>query len=222
VELDLSTRELECQQLHFPCDKILDDSQWLQDLFQFNPEGMEQFLKFKQKIIGAFVAYQIPIIELKKETSKEAVCLVFEKVNTGGVQLSVFELMTATYAAEGYNLQDDWFGSEIRNVASRRERLAKHELLKDVESTDFLQAITLLHTRERKYQDISGGKQGKQVRPVSAKRASVLELPSPPTRHGPIKLKPVLLRRPNSWPVSVSSAAESCLTALNWCLWPRP
>ena len=177
VELDLSTRELECQQLHFPCDKILDDSQWLQDLFQFNPEGMEQFLKFKQKIIGAFVAYQIPIIELKKETSKEAVCLVFEKVNTGGVQLSVFELMTATYAAEGYNLRDDWFGSEIRNVASRRERLAKHELLKDVESTDFLQAITLLHTRERKYQDIAGGKQGKQVRPVSAKRASVLELP---------------------------------------------
>ena len=33
-------------------------------------------------------------------TSKEAVCLVFEKVNTGGVPLSVFELATATYAAE--------------------------------------------------------------------------------------------------------------------------
>ena len=177
VELDLSTRELECQQLHFPCDKILDDSQWLQDLFQFNPGGMEQFLMFKKKVIGAFSAYQIPIIELKKETSKEAVCLVFEKVNTGGVQLSVFELMTATYAAEGYNLRDDWFGSEIREVASRRDRLAKHELLKGVESTDFLQAITLLHTRERKYQDIADGKQGKHVRPVSAKRASVLELP---------------------------------------------
>ena len=26
------------------------------------------------------------MIELKKGTSKEAVCLVFEKVNTGGVQ----------------------------------------------------------------------------------------------------------------------------------------
>jgi hypothetical protein len=177
IDLDLSTRELECQQLHFPCDKILDDSQWLQDLFQFNPGGMEQFLMFKKKVIGAFSAYQIPIIELKKETSKEAVCLVFEKVNTGGVQLSVFELMTATYAAEGYNLRDDWFGSEIRKVASRRDRLAKHELLKGVESTDFLQAITLLHTRERKYQDIADGKQGKHVRPVSAKRASVLELP---------------------------------------------
>jgi hypothetical protein len=30
----------------------------------------------------------------------EAVCLVFETVNTGEVQLSVFELMAAGYAAE--------------------------------------------------------------------------------------------------------------------------
>jgi len=177
IELDLSTRELECKQLYFPCDLILDDSQWLQELFQHNRDGMEQFLMFKKKVIDAFVAYQIPIIELKKETSKEAVCLVFEKVNTGGVQLSVFELMTASYAAENYNLRDDWFGSDERKVNSRKSRLATQELLADVESTDFLQAITLLHTRQRKYQDIADGKQGKQIRPVSAKRASVLELP---------------------------------------------
>lgn len=177
LELDLSTRELECKQLYFPCDLILDDSQWLQELFQHNRDGMEQFLMFKKKVIDAFVAYQIPIIELKKETSKEAVCLVFEKVNTGGVQLSVFELMTASYAAENYNLRDDWFGSDERKVDSRKSRLATQELLADVESTDFLQAITLLHTRQRKYQDIADGKQGKQIRPVSAKRASVLELP---------------------------------------------
>lgn len=177
IELDLSTRELECNQLYFPCDLILDDSQWLQELFQHNRDGMEQFLMFKKKVIDAFVAYQIPIIELKKETSKEAVCLVFEKVNTGGVQLSVFELMTASYAAENYNLRDDWFGSEEREVDSRKSRLATQDLLKGVESTDFLQAITLLHTRQRKYQDIADGKQGKQIRPVSAKRASVLELP---------------------------------------------
>lgn len=177
IELDLSTRELECKQLYFPCDLILDDSQWLQELFQHNRDGMEQFLMFKKKVIDAFVAYQIPIIELKKETSKEAVCLVFEKVNTGGVQLSVFELMTASYAAENYNLRDDWFGSDERKVDSRKSRLATQELLADVESTDFLQAITLLHTRQRKYQDIADGKQGKQIRPVSAKRASVLELP---------------------------------------------
>lgn len=177
VDLDLSTRQLECEQMHFPCDMVLDDSQWLQDLFQFNPTAMGEFLEFKKRILGAFAAYHLPVIELKKETSKEAVCLVFEKVNTGGVQLSVFELITASYAADGYNLRDDWFGSDIRKVPSRKARFEHHELLRDVQNTDLLQAITLLHTRERKLQDLAEGKRGKEVRPVSAKRASVLDLP---------------------------------------------
>ncbi len=183
IDLDLSSRELECTQLYFPCDQILDDSDWLQSLFEFNPDAMGTYLTFKKQIIKAFNDYHLPVIGLKKETSKEAVCLVFEKVNTGGVQLSVFELITASYAADGYNLRDDWFGSNIRDVDSRKERLASQELLREVESTDFLQAITLLHTLERKQQDIEAGKQGKQIRAVSAKRASVLELPLDAYRH---------------------------------------
>ena len=34
--------------------------------------------------------------------SKEAVCVVFEKVNTGGKPLDAFELVTAMYAASGH------------------------------------------------------------------------------------------------------------------------
>ncbi|QQD19679.1 DUF262 domain-containing protein [Spongiibacter nanhainus] len=183
IELDLSTREKECKQLFFPCDQILDDRDWLQNLFEFNKDEMGTYLTFQNQVIKAFNDYQLPIIELKKETSKEAVCLVFEKVNTGGVQLSVFELITASYAADGYNLRDDWLGSEIREVDARKGRLATQELLEGVESTDFLQAITLLHTLERKAKDVEAGKQGKQVRAVSAKRASVLELPLEAYRH---------------------------------------
>jgi hypothetical protein len=177
LELDLSTREQECKLMYFPCDRILEWSPWLQDLNKYYPEGMNDLLAFQNRVISAFSDYHLPVIELKKETSKEAVCLVFEKVNTGGVQLSVFELITASYAADGYNLRDDWFGSDIRQVQSRQQRLAKQDLLQNVESTDFLQAITLLYTQDRKQRDIADGKQGKQVRPISAKRASVLELP---------------------------------------------
>lgn len=177
LDLDLSTRELECQQLYFPCSEILEAMGWLQDLYQFNSEAVPQFFEFKTRVLDAYNDYQIPLIVLKKETSKEAVCLVFEKVNTGGVPLSVFELITASYAADGYNLRDDWFGSELRDVASRQERLVKEPVLSAVESTDFLQAITLLHTLERRQADIAAGKTGKTVSPVSAKRASVLELP---------------------------------------------
>lgn len=183
VDLDLSSRELECQQLYFPCNRILAWSEWLQDLNRFNGQALSVFLDFQKRVLDAFSTYQIPIIELKKETSKEAVCLVFEKVNTGGVSLSVFELVTASYAADGYNLRDDWFGSKLRSVESRKERIAKEPLLSGVESTDFLQAITLLHTLEKRRADVAAGKQGKQVAPVSAKRSSVLELPLEAYKH---------------------------------------
>ena len=177
VDLDLSTQDKECEQLYFPCEKIFEWSAWMQQLNAVNPTALSDFLKFQGSVLEAFNRYQLPVIELKKETSKEAVCLVFEKVNTGGVPLSVFELITASYAADGFNLRDDWFGSNIRNQASRQEEIGQDALLKNLEATDFLQAITLLYTRERKAQDIKAGRQGKQIRPTSAKRSAVLDLP---------------------------------------------
>ncbi|ROO31327.1 GmrSD restriction endonuclease domain-containing protein [Salinisphaera japonica] len=177
VELDLSTLEQECRQLYFPCDQILNSDAWEEALQAYAPDQFGMYMRFRREVINAFRYYEVPVIELKKETSKEAVCLVFEKVNTGGVQLSVFELITAGYAAEGYNLRDDWYGSSLRDVDSRRTRLTSDLLLHGVESTEFLQAITLLHTHERKRADIQDGRQGKQIRPVSAKRAAVLDLP---------------------------------------------
>ena len=35
-------------------------------------------------------------------------CQVFENVNTGGVTLTVFELLTATFASDNFSLRDDW------------------------------------------------------------------------------------------------------------------
>lgn len=177
VVLDLSTRELECSQLYFPCNQVMSSDEWEATLHEVAPEDFGTYMAFRAHVLAAFRGYQVPVIQLKKETSKEAVCLVFEKVNTGGVQLSVFELITASYAAEGYNLRDDWLGSDVRSVESRRSRLERDALLKGTEATEFLQAISLLHTHEIKQRDLGEGKTGKQVRPISAKRADVLRLP---------------------------------------------
>ena len=177
VALDLSTTEMECRQLYFPCDQVLSSDDWETVLYKIAPEHLGTYMEFRSQFLTPFRNYQVPIILLKKETSKEAVCIVFEKVNTGGVQLSVFELITASYAADGYNLRDDWFGSAVRNIESRKERLEKEALLKGIEATEFLQAICLLHTSELRKADLAAGKTGKQVRPVSAKRAEVLQLP---------------------------------------------
>src|SRR6202021_2176169 len=140
------------------------------------PEAFGQYMKFRTEILQAFRTYQLPIIELKKGTTKEAVCLVFEKVNTGGVPLSVFDLVTASYAADGYNLRDDWFGSTLRNVPSRQRPPAGDPLLASVQATDFLQAVTMLETLRQRHSDVAMGKTGRQVTPVSAKREDILEL----------------------------------------------
>lgn len=176
VDLDLSSRELECRQLYFPCNQILNSDKWEESLQEYAPENFAVYMEFRRKVLNAFREYQLPVIELKKETSKEAVCLVFEKVNTGGVPLSVFELVTATYAADGFNLRDDWFGSELRKKEGRVQRLKREPVLAVLESTDFLQAITLLHTYERRQQDVAEGRTGKSASAVSAKRAAVLAL----------------------------------------------
>lgn len=176
VDLDLSTTELECRQLFFPCRQVMGSDDWEATLHRVAPEHFGLYMAFRAQVLAAFRSYQLPVILLKKETTKEAVCLVFEKVNTGGVPLSVFELITASYAADGYNLRDDWFGSKLRKVESRKERMAKDPLLAAIEATEFLQGICLLHTHELRKKDLAAGKTGKQVRPVSAKRADVLQL----------------------------------------------
>ena len=82
--------------------------------------------------------YAIPVINLGKDTPKEAVCQVFENVNTGGVSLTVFELVTAMFAMGNFELRKDW--EEIK------EKHFTGDILSYIESTDFLQAMTLLTT----------------------------------------------------------------------------
>ncbi len=175
VRLDLSTREKEIDAFHFPCSQIMNSDDWEQALSEHAPEKLARFMKFRRQVVEPFRNYALPVISLKKETSKEAVCLVFEKVNTGGVPLSVFELITATWAADGFNLRDDWFGG--RGKSGRHARLSKKPLLRDLQPTDFLQGVSLLHSLEKRTLDLAAGRVGKEATGVTAKREHVLEMP---------------------------------------------
>ncbi len=177
IKLDLSTQEGEFATFHFPCSQILNSDDWEQGLHNHAPEKFSRYMQFREKVLKAFRSYLVPIIELKKETSKEAVCLVFEKVNTGGVPLDVFELATATYSADGFNLRDDWYGGGDLKKPGRHKRFIAQPLLKDVEPTEFLQGLSLLYTYDVRRRDLAAGKTGKEVTPVSAKREHVLALP---------------------------------------------
>lgn len=180
--LSLQTPEEEYAKLYFPVNRIFSHDDWMMGFFQHwraDPAKSDFWFRFKNEVLSVFAQYQMPVITLNKQTPREAVCLVFEKVNTGGKPLDAFELLTAIYATDEFNLRDDWYGSreDPNGQPGRMKTLGRFEVLKDLASTDFLQAVSLLHTLEKRQGDIADGKDGKQLTQVSCQRAAILNLP---------------------------------------------
>lgn len=176
---DYSTPELERAADMFPVRLLLDHSNQMPWMMAYLAQGLEQMTKwqaFYQAIIQPFMTYQVPVITMDRATPKEAVCQVFEKVNTGGVSLTVFELLTATFAADDFQLREAWYGEEKAGIEGISQRLRKRRVLGTVENTDFLQAVTLLATRARRQAQVTAGKTSQDAPPVSCKRKDILKL----------------------------------------------
>ena len=106
----------------------------------YDEEIIARLDNFDEQILNPILQYTIPVIQLERTTPKEAVCQVFENVNTGGVPLTVFELVTATFAVDDFVLRDDWG----KRASAMRQAAGTFELLSVVAATDFLASITLL------------------------------------------------------------------------------
>ena len=161
VDLDLSTPQKEYENKLFPLNIVLDfmkTAMWQQNYFQYynlDPSVVQEFMNFQNSITVPTMQYKMPVILLEKETPKEAVCQVFENVNTGGVSLTVFELITAVFAMDDFELRKDW--------DERQKKYFSGDLLSVTTATDFLTACTLLASYKR------GGT-------VSCKKKDVLNL----------------------------------------------
>ncbi len=168
---DLSSQEKEFEQMMFPVCMIDEFSEWrwrFEEYWNYDTDKLRFLSQFERNVINNYSHYSVPVIIMKKENSKEAVCQVFEKVNTGGVSLTVFELLTATYAASGYDLKKDW--EDIRSL------FKAHNVLKNTCSTDLIQAVTLLSTYKKKMAALQSKNENEKIPAVSAKRKSMLEL----------------------------------------------
>jgi len=186
--LNLSSSELEYANLMYPVSQVFDWDNWQDGFDEYwsgdqNKSVRTEFRDFKKQILENFRDYHVPVIALDQSTPKEAVCVVFEKVNTGGKPLDAFELVTAMYAASGHELRKDWYGDEF--VKGRHYRFAEtlrlagadSGILKNVANTDFLQAISLFHTRDRRRAAEAAGKLGKELPAVTGNRQALLNLP---------------------------------------------
>jgi len=168
---DYSTMELECAAGMFPLDAIFDQPKqmrWYGEYTSGDPERVEKMNRFVAEVLSNIMMYTVPVIILKKDTPKEAVCTVFEKVNTGGVVLNVFELLTATFAADDFRLGEDW--------AARKARLDARPVLQGVEGVDFMQVIALLTSLDRRRAYLDAGGDPATAPGVGCKRKDVLRL----------------------------------------------
>ena len=171
VNWDLSTEDKEFAAVMFPLNKIFDAFAWIFSYMRHNAADAEKnFLvnEFHELIIKKLAAYKVACIMLGKNIPLEAVCNIFENVNIGGAKLSTFDLLTAIFAKQKdergkpVELRRDWekiqSGFEEKNLS----------VLKDVDCSNFVTAVTLLVSYEKFRPD-------KKI-PVSCKSEDILKL----------------------------------------------
>lgn len=150
IVLDISTKELEYKNEMFPLNIIFDSNareDWAdgyKNYYDYAPEYREKYKKFRTDVLDTISNYKLPVITLDKSTPRDAVCKVFENVNTGGVPLTVFELVTAMFATYDFDLRKDWENckKEIWGI----DDPLNTDVMYGVDETAFLTALTLYTT----------------------------------------------------------------------------
>lgn len=172
VRLDLSDQQKEYEHKMFPINIVFDSNALMKWQFGYmmyytgQADALKLLEDFQSEVINTIVSYKLPVITLDKTTPREAVCKVFENVNTGGVPLTVFELVTATYATQEFDLRKDW--QECKKQIRGIDDTLRTDLLDGIDETTFLTTVALYTS----YIDKQSGKVGT----VSCKKKDVLNL----------------------------------------------
>jgi len=186
VVRDVSTPEREYEHCLFPINRSFDWTRWnfawVAHWQNRNAETWSLSEAFFNGPVGRLKGYDMPIIALDKDNSRAAICTVFEKVNVGGKKLDAFELVTAIYAADNFDLREDWDGQHHpTRTAGRRQRMISEQNPRDVlanlTSVDFLKACSLLHTRARRVAEAAKGMSGSALPQIACTRDAILALP---------------------------------------------
>ncbi|MBO8193378.1 DUF262 domain-containing protein [Streptomyces oryzae] len=182
VVLDLSSTERECEEGYFPLHIVFDTQRvngWLQEFVKADAANWDVWGAFEEHVLNRVRQFQVPMIKLPASTTMDAVCAVFERVNTGGVSLNVFELLTATYAGNQEHVAErgDYYRLPVEWEQIKKDLTSSYPVFGRMEagvedglsSSDFLQAVALVRTWEEKQDGLRSS--------VSCKRRDLLQLP---------------------------------------------
>lgn len=177
VKYDLSTREGEFKHHCLPLNCLFDRNgtyeQWKfgyarHTTSQTGEDALDFLARFSAQVdkphVDVIKNYAFPTVELQQGTPLHAICHIFERVNSSGVTLTVFELLTAILWTQGKRLDDSL--RKMWERASDKLRAKNQHFTTDAVS--FLQTVALLSTYQRK--------QSNPRSAISCKRDALLSL----------------------------------------------
>ncbi|QGU07173.1 hypothetical protein COCCU_06145 [Corynebacterium occultum] len=129
-----------------PVSALLGDesTDFLFDLIErAEPELRQPIRNFYNDLLRPLSGYSVPIIRVARETAQGGVGSIFAQANSSGLQMDVFELLTAVFASEDpdFKLNEQWRGT--------RAHLREYPVLDGIGRTEFLTAVSLLVTGRR-------------------------------------------------------------------------
>lgn len=151
---EISTREQELEAGVLPLGCIFDANgylaQWKTDyLVRQSAKDMDRFLvlntqwdQLVQPWLDRIRSYPFPVVELRADMPLGAICHIFEKVNSTGVPLDVFDLCTAILWSQGFRLNIEWDATKAK--------LKTILPMQPLSGTYFLQGLALLDSLDRK------------------------------------------------------------------------
>jgi hypothetical protein len=120
----LDRPEVQYEKRMLPCTVLMRSQDFLtwRDGFEdwlreHQPDNLETFRKVWRddwtKMVNHFQNFEaavveLPVVDESDPTSISRVCAIFEKLNSGGVELSVYDLLTARLYPAGIKLHDLW------------------------------------------------------------------------------------------------------------------
>lgn len=154
---ELTTREQELENSAIPLYAIFDQhllDEWksrflerkVNGEWQHYPEYQNMWDKLVKPWFTRIQTYPFPVVELRSDMPLSAICHIFEKVNSTGKPLDVFDLATAVLWAKGFELNTRWAqtAKDLRTLFPMQPSLL---------GTHFLQGLSLLNSLSNKRTD---------------------------------------------------------------------
>ena len=108
-----------------------------------DPAMRDAVKAFQHSVLRWLPAYDVPVIRIDRETSQIGVGQIFAHANSAGVQMDVFELLTAVFATEDPDFR------LAEHFAAHEARLREYPALNNIGRIEYLRALSLLLTSRK-------------------------------------------------------------------------